>query len=103
MRRKRIRGFEISDESISLLIAALEKKLEETEERAGLYLEKWGMASDFIKSNDDVEKFVEFVYMENKKGLKLFESKELVAYFHEETMDLSTIECCKDDFNPWRD
>jgi len=82
------------------VIAELEEKLER--EWNNSFTTHMFMQS--LKDRDFIEKFVEFTYTEKQKTNFMDHANlmDCVAFFHDETLDLSTIPCTGDDFKPWR-
>jgi hypothetical protein len=88
----------VCSSDLEVLISALQEEIkvlkadseEEADHRFATYM-------FFNKDGKEhIISYVEFLYREHGEI-----AKEMVSSLHDDTFDLSTIPCCKDDFEPW--
>lgn len=92
---------EISSDAAEILIEALLEKIKKYKEEESVYAEIWFSAFCFFTSDegkDALVPFIKFAYREHRDI-----AKRAVQGFHDETIDLSTLDCSRPDFAPWKE
>ena len=95
---------ELNSKTAQMLLDAMQDEIEALRERVSELeadlvseWEKNGAIVEFvIERKELIPSLAEFVYSTWPK-----QAKSIVAPYHDETMDLSTIACCRHDFEPW--
>ena len=90
----------ISTKASEILIETLMEKISDAEIKLSKTSNETFAIYMFMKNanrSDVLQDWIKFCYDQFPE-----DAKEFVAVFHDETLDLSTLECSSKDFKPWR-